>query len=127
MAAAAVSPSLVSAAPVKTDLQNGLPVDPLASVPPPSIGQANGPQSPTGAPPTPHPAAERTHKFGSDRNGDGDPHKPTNRLESRAFDGQTAGGNAYTGNSDNVYGGNVINESTGSQTYTAVATGGDSK
>ena len=121
MAAAAVSPSLVSAAPV-----NSLPVD-TSGVPSSltnngPLSQANGPQSSPGVSSTPHPS-NATHKFGSDRNGDGDPHKPTNRLESRAFDGQTAGGNAYTGNSDNVYGGNVINQSTGPQTNT----GGDSK
>ena len=102
VAAAAVSPALVSAAPN---------LNTIAMVPQLTSNTHSGSSSGS---PRDHHAEQNREPF---RNAQG-------RVR-RADDGQTAGGNAYTGNSNDVYGGDVVNKSNSDTTAQTNAGGSE--
>lgn len=112
MAAAAVSPSLVSAMPLPPfDVSSpSIPSTPASGLP----ADLPSPGNPGQQTQTDNPGS--TGRAKQDSKNENEPHN-VNEHHRRANDGQTAGGNAYTGPSNDVYGGNVINES-GSETNT---------
>jgi hypothetical protein len=106
-AAAAVSPTLVSAAPTSPSIGTG--ITPPAGVPNPATA-ANHVGNPLRAAPAPIPTPPHVPRELSDHH---DRNRQSHRTkhERRVNDGYTSGGNAYSGVSGDVSGGDTVNNS----------------